>query len=152
VPIVTFVDTPGADPSAGSEQQGVALLIARLSEAILSVPVPVLCVVTGEGGSGGALSFATGDALIAFETSIFSVIGPEGAAEILWKDAGRAPEAARSLKLTARDLRELGIADQVVAGEATAASLRQVVTYHLDRMPFQNGISQRRRQRWRETW
>lgn len=152
VPIVSFVDTPGADPSASSEQQGVARLIARLSEAMLRVPVPVLCVVTGEGGSGGALAFATGDAVIAFETSVFSVIGPEGAAEILWKDAARAPEAARSLKLTAPDLKDLGVADQVVSGEPTATLLRQVVTYHLDRMPFRNGLSQRRRQRWRDTW
>ena len=152
VPIVTFVDTPGADPSAGSEQQGVAHLIARLSEAMLRVEVPVLCLVTGEGGSGGALAFATGDAVVAFETSVFSVIGPEAAAEILWKDATRAPEAARSLKLTAHDLEALGIADQVVRGEPDAASLRQVVTYHLDRMPSHDGLSQRRRQRWRDTW
>jgi len=152
VPVVTLVDTPGADPSARSEKEGIASLIARLTEKILAAPVPILSVVTGEGGSGGALAFAAADVLIAYEHSIFSVIGPEGAAEILWKDASRAPEAARALKLTAHDLGRLGIADQVVAGSPSATSLTQVVTYHLERMPVGDGLSQRRRERWRRTW
>lgn len=152
IPLVTLVDTRGADPSASSEAEGIARLIAQLSQSMLSAPVPILSVVTGEGGSGGALAFATGDVLVAYESSIFSVIGPEGAAEILWRDAHRAPEAAEVLKLTARDLKALGIADQVVAGDPDSSSLRRVVTYHLDRMPAGAGVSQRRRDRWRKTW
>ncbi|MDP9068602.1 MAG: acetyl-CoA carboxylase carboxyltransferase subunit alpha/beta [Actinomycetota bacterium] len=156
LPVVTLVDTPGADPSASSEGEGVAWLIARLTHKMLTASVPVLSIVTGEGGSGGALAFATGDVLVAYEASIFSVIGPEAAAEILWKDPARAPEAARSLRLTSHDLRELGIADAVVAGDPTTASLREVVPYHLDRL---SGVyaddpdpSRRRRARWRNTW
>ena len=99
LPVVTFVDTPGADPSEASEASGVAWGIAELTQTMLRVPVPVLPIVTGEGGSGGALAFAAGDHLVAYEGSIFSVIGPEFAAEILWRDPSRAPEAARSLKL-----------------------------------------------------
>lgn len=152
VPVVTLVDTPGADPSARSEAEGIARLIASLTEQMLAAPVPILSVVTGEGGSGGALAFATADLLVAYETSVFSVIGPEGAAEILWKDPARADEAAHSLKPTAHDLKALGIADQVVAGGPTASSVKQVVTYHLDRMPAGSGDSQRRRDRWRKTW
>ena len=155
LPIVTLVDTAGADPSVDSERQGIAGLIARLSEKMLSADVPILSIVTGEGGSGGALAFATADRLIAYETSYFSVIGPEAAAEILWRDAARAPEAARALKLTAADLLDLGIADHVVPGGPTADSLRRVVTYHLDRLTDEEPAadrSARRRSRWRNTW
>ena len=152
LPLISLVDTRGADPSSASEGQGIAMLIAQLTEKMLSAPVPVLSILTGEGGSGGALSFATADVLLAYETSIFSVIGPEAAAEILWRDASRAPEAARTLKLTAHDLRELGIADGVLAGAPDAASLRRAVTYHLERMPVGDNLSRRRRDRWRKTW
>jgi acyl-CoA carboxylase subunit beta len=153
IPLVTLVDTPGADPSAAAEGQGIASLIARTTQAMLAAPTTVLALVTGEGGSGGALALATGDAVVAFENSIFSVIGPEGAAEILWKDADRAPEAARLLKVGALDLKALGIADSVVAGEPSPESIRQVVTYHLDRIGHPSGDpSPGRRQRWRNTW
>jgi acetyl-CoA carboxylase carboxyl transferase subunit alpha len=91
--------------------------------------------------------------LIAFETAVFSVIAPEGAAEILWKDAGRASEAARLLKIGAHDLETLGIADSVVGGSPSADSVRRVVTYHLDRMGHPSGDpSPERRLRWRNTW
>ena len=152
IPVVTLVDTPGADPSAESEQEGVAGLIARLTEKMLTAPVPLLAIVTGEGGSGGALAFATADRVLAYKTSIFSVIGPEAAAEILWRDASRAPEAARALKLTAHDLRDLGVADGLLAGAPSAESLRRAVTYHLERMPAGDALSRGRRDRWRKTW
>ena len=153
LPVVTIVETTGADPSAGSEAEGIAGLIARLTEKMLQAPVPILSVVTGEGGSGGALAFATADILLASERSVFSVIGPEGAAEILWKDAARAPEAARLLKLTAHDLLDLGIADQVIP--AGVESLKRAVTYHLGRL--HEGHDPReapksRRARWRNSW
>ena len=156
LPVVTFVDTRGADPSAQSEATGVAGAIARLFEGMLAVPVPTLAVVTGEGGSGGALAFAAADRLVAFEDSIFSVIGPEGAAQILWKDSSKAPEAARALKLTAADLRRLRIADHIEPGPLDATNLKGVVTYHLDvltneRQPGTD-VAAARRQRWRKTW
>ncbi len=156
LPLVTLVDTRGADPSASSEAAGIAWEIARLFEAMLTVPVPTLAIVTGEGGSGGALAFATTDRLVAFEDSIFSVIAPEGAAEILWKDTTRAPEAARNLKLTASDLRDLGIADDVEPGPLDAASVKNAVTYHLDLLtsepPRGAELAADRRRRWRKTW
>ncbi len=156
IPVVTLVDTPGADPSASSEEEAVAWLIAKLMEKMLNTSVPVLSIVMGEGGSGGALAFAVGDVVVAYETSVFSVIGPEAAAAILWKDAARAPEAARALKLTSHDLLELGVADSVAAGEPTQESLRAVVTYHLDRLSrARTGAgdpSPARRARWRNTW
>lgn len=155
IPMVSLVDTAGADPSVASEAQGIANLIARLTEKMLTAPISIVAIVTGEGGSGGALAFATADRLLAYETSYFSVIGPEAAAEILWRDAARAPEAARSLKLTAAHLLELGIADAIVAGEPDAASVREVVTYHLGRLaegrPAED-LAVRRRSRWRDTW
>ena len=155
IPVVTLVDTPGADPSVSSESQGMAGLIARLIERMLRAPVPILSIVTGEGGSGGALAFAIADRLLAYESSYFSVIGPEAAAEILWKDATRAAEAARSLKPTAHHLVELGIADGLLPGAPSGDSLKRAVTYHLGRLadghPSQD-LSVRRRSRWRETW
>ncbi|MDQ4142551.1 MAG: acetyl-CoA carboxylase carboxyl transferase subunit beta [Actinomycetota bacterium] len=153
LPVVTFVDTRGADPSGESEAAGVAWEIARLFESLLSAPVPVVSIVTGEGGSGGALAFATGDVLVIYEDSFFSVIGPEGAAQILWRDSERAPEAARLLKVSAHDLHRLRIADQVVAGSPDAESLRRVVAYHLDRVTSgglsQEALADERRRRWR---
>jgi acyl-CoA carboxylase subunit beta len=132
MPVVTIVDTHGADPSSGSESGGIAWAIAELMEAMLSVPVPIVAVVTGEGGSGGALAFAVGDILLAYESSVFSVIAPEGAAEILWRDVGRAEEAARLLKLSAGDLLELGIADGLVRDPVGPETLVGAVAYHLD--------------------
>ena len=147
LPLVTLVDTKGADPSATSEAGGIAWEIARLFEAMLEFPGPVVSVVTGEGGSGGALAFAAADRLVAYRRSIFSVIGPEGAAEILWRDGGRAPEAARALKLTASHLHELGIADEVVDAPFSPESLRYVVATALDATA--EGNSRSRRDRWR---
>ena len=152
IPLVTLIDTRGADPSEKSESAGVASAIAQLFEAMLLAPVPIVCVVTGEGGSGGALAFATGDVLAAYAGSFFSVIGPEGAAQILWRNTERAPEAARALKLSAPDLARLGIADEVVAEPLTDQSLRQVVAYHLDQLGNsapREQLARRRQSRWR---
>ncbi len=152
LPVVTLVDTRGADPSEDSEAGGVAWEIARLFEAMLTTSSPILSVVTGEGGSGGALAFAAGDVLVAYAHSFFSVIGPEGAAQILWRDAGRASEAARLLKVTAHDLKRLGIADAVIAEPLDARSLRGVVAYHLERASNagpRGERAERRRRRWR---
>jgi acetyl-CoA carboxylase carboxyl transferase subunit beta len=146
IPVITLVDTRGADPSAPSEAGGIAWEIARLFEAMLRAPVPILSFVTGEGGSGGALAFATSDKLIAFDRSIFSVIGPEGAAEILWRDGARASEAAAALRLTATDLLNLGIADEVVPGTATPEAIRYAIAAQLNDV---TGDGAARRRRWR---
>ena len=147
IPIVTLVDTRGADPSAGSEAGGIAWEIARLFEAMLRVAVPTLSLVTGEGGSGGALAFAAADRLVAYERSIFSVSGPEGAAEILWRDALRAPDAARALKLTGADLKDLDIADDVMSGGASIDSIKYLVADTFARDTA--GDAPHRRARWR---
>jgi acyl-CoA carboxylase subunit beta len=154
LPVVTLIDTRGADPSDGSESGGVAWEIAALTSEMLASSVPVLSVVTGEGGSGGALAFAVGDLLVAFRSSIFSVIGPEAAAEILWRDARRAPEAARLLKPSAGSLLRLGIADALIDAPVNADTLRAAVAYHLDLLSADDiGAGERaarRRKRWRD--
>lgn len=149
IPVITLVDTRGADPSAESEAGGIAWQIARLFEAMLRLPVPVVSIVTGEGGSGGALAFAAGDRLIAFRRSVFSVIGSEGAAEILWRDAGRVQEAATALRLTASDLSDLGIADEIVPGAASRDALRHSIATSVDALAGAADPSPARRQRWR---
>ncbi|MGH2748352.1 MAG: carboxyl transferase domain-containing protein [Actinomycetota bacterium] len=145
--IVTLVDTPGANPSEGSEARGVAWEIGRLFEAILNARCPVLSVVTGEGGSGGALALAVGDRLLSYEDAIFSVIAPESAAEILWRNGERAPDAARDLRVTAGDLKRLGVADEVIPAPLTPDSLRRALAYHLGRLDGAGPTARKRR--WR---
>lgn len=113
-PILTFVDTPGAYPGMDAEDRGQAEAIAYNIREIARIDTPIIVTVTGEGGSGGALAIAIGDEILMMENAIYSVISPEGCAAILYKDAGRAEEAARALKLTARDLLGLGLVDHVV--------------------------------------
>lgn len=149
LPVVTLVDTPGADPSEPSEAGGIAWEIAALFDDMLSAGIPVVSIVLGEGGSGGALAFATADVLLAYQDAIFSVIGPEAAAAILWRDKDRAPEAARALKLTAADLVELGIADGLLAAPVSATSMADAVAYHLDRTTGPGDRGAARRERWR---
>ena len=153
LPVVTLVDTPGANPSETSENAGIASEIARLIEAMLRVDVVVLCVVTGEGGSGGALAFAVGDRILAYAGSAFSVIAPESAAEILWRDSRRAREAADVLKLSSFELVRLGIADEVVAEPLTSDSLASTVAYHLHSLTSMRGpgsdLVAARLERWR---
>ena len=113
-PIVTFVDTPGAYPGVGAEERGQAEAIARNLFEMARLPVPILTFVTGEGGSGGALAIAVGDRVIMLENSIYSVISPEGCAAILWKDRAKAEQAAAAMRITAKEVRELGCVDQVL--------------------------------------
>ena len=114
MPVVTLIDTRGADPLPSSEGHGVAAAIAQTFQAMLACPSPTLAVVVGEGGSGGALAMGVADRVLAWENAVFSVIAPEGAATILYRDASRAPELAERLGITAEDLVALGIADTVV--------------------------------------
>ena len=114
LPVVTLVDTPGAYPGVQAEERGQSAAVAEIISASSRLTVPLVSVVTGEGGSGGALALATGDRLLVLENAFFSVISPEGCASILWRTAQAAPEAAAALRLTAGDLYELGVADEIV--------------------------------------
>lgn len=114
LPVVTLVDTPGAYPGKGAEERGQSEAIARSTEKCLQLGVPMVSVVIGEGGSGGAVAFATANRVAMLEHSIYSVISPEGCASILWKDAEKMREAAEALRLTAQDLHELGVIDQII--------------------------------------
>ena len=115
LPIVTFVDTKGADPTMGSEERAQSEAIAACLYEFTMSPVPIVATVIGEGGSGGALALSIADRIFMLEHSYYSVASPEGCAAILWSDAGKAEEAAAHLKLTAQDLRELGIVDEVLS-------------------------------------
>jgi acetyl-CoA carboxylase carboxyl transferase subunit alpha len=115
LPILTFVDTAGAFPGIDAEARGQAEAIARSIEACLEAPVPLVATIVGEGGSGGAIALAAGDRVLMLEHAVYSVISPEGCASILWRDAAQAATAAEALRLTAEDLRRLGLVDAVIA-------------------------------------
>ena len=121
LPVVTFVDTPGAYPGKEAEERGQAEAIAKSLEFFSRLRTPVVVVVTGEGGSGGALAIAVGDRILMMENAVYSVISPEGCAGILWRDGTKAPEAAEALKITAPDLLKLGAIDEVVKEPAGGA-------------------------------
>ncbi|WP_373355722.1 acetyl-CoA carboxylase carboxyltransferase subunit alpha [Pseudoroseicyclus sp. CXY001] len=114
LPVITLVDTPGAFPGKGAEERGQSEAIARATQRCLRLGVPMVSVVIGEGGSGGAVGIATANKVLMLEHSIYSVISPEGCASILWKDAEKMREAAEALRLTAQDLEQLGVIDKVV--------------------------------------
>lgn len=127
LPIVTLVDTAGAYPGRGAEERGQSEAIARSTEKCLQVKVPLVSIVIGEGGSGGAVAFAGANRVAMLEHSIFSVITPEGCASILWRDANKMREAAEAMRLTAQDLEKLGIADLVIS-EPTGGAQRDRAT------------------------
>ena len=140
LPIVTLINTPGAFPGIGAEERGQSAAIAENIRDMSMLKVPVICLVIGEGGSGGALGIGVGDRVLVLENSYYSVISPEGCAAILWKDGAKAPEAADRLKLTAQPLKELGIVDEIIeepAGgahrhpQATADAVKSVILRHL---------------------
>jgi acetyl-CoA carboxylase carboxyl transferase subunit alpha len=143
LPIVTIVDVPGAHPGPESEERGIAEAIARSIGLMSRLRTPIVAIITGEGGSGGALANAVGDTVIALENAVYSVISPEGCAAILWRTAEEAPTAALAMKMSAQDQLELGVIDRVVAepGEGahadkreTARRLRSVIIAELDRL------------------
>jgi acetyl-CoA carboxylase carboxyl transferase subunit alpha len=113
-PLFSFIDTPGAYPGKGAEERGQAEAIATNLKEMSRLSVPIIVTVTGEGGSGGALAIGVGDRVNMLEHSIYSVISPEGCAAILWSDAAKAPDAARAMRITAGDLKELGVVDEVI--------------------------------------
>jgi len=114
LPVVTLVDTSGAFPGVQAEERGQAEAIARSTEACLALGVPMISAVVGEGGSGGAIALAAGNKVLMFEHAVYSVISPEGCASILWRTADKAPEAAEAMKVTAQDLKGLGVIDTIV--------------------------------------
>ena len=114
LPVVTFIDTPGAYPGIGAEERGQAEAIAYNLREMATLQIPIIIFVIGEGGSGGALGIGVGDKIYVLENAYYSVISPEGCAAILWKERARSPDAAKSLKLTAKDLLEMGIIDGII--------------------------------------
>ena len=146
VPVVTFVDTPGAYPGDTAEARGQAEAIAKSLEFFAALKVPVVVVVTGEGGSGGALAIAVGDRVLMLENAVYSVISPEGCAGILWRDGAKAPEAAEALKITAQDLKRLGVIDEIVPEKNLMANLRRSIVSalkELSAMPVQELLDRR---------
>jgi acetyl-CoA carboxylase carboxyl transferase subunit alpha len=140
LPIITLVDTPGAFPGIGAEERGQAEAIARNLRDMSRLSVPIIVTITGEGGSGGALGIAVGDRILMLEFSIYSVISPEGCAAILWSDGTRGADAAEALKLTAGDIKELEVIDEIVKEplggahrdhKTTATNLHEALTRHL---------------------
>jgi len=114
MPVITFVDTPGAFPGIGAEERGQAEAIARNLREMAALTVPIIVVITGEGGSGGALAIAVGDRVLMLEYSVYAVISPEGCAAILWSDGTKGAQAAEALKLTANDIKELEVIDEII--------------------------------------
>lgn len=114
-PIVTFIDTPGAYPGMGAEERGQGEAIARNLMEMARLKVPIICIIIGEGSSGGALAIGVGDKVVMMENAVYSILSPEGFASILYKDANKAKEAAQNMKMTAKDLKKLGIIDEIIA-------------------------------------
>lgn len=142
-PVVTLIDTPGAYPGIGAEERGQAEAIARNLREMAALRVPTVAVVIGEGGSGGALAIGVADRVLMLENSVYSVISPEGCAAILWKDGAQREKAARAMKMTAEDLIELGVVDDVIAEpaggahsdwEATGARLKEALVKQLGQL------------------
>ncbi|MCH8348394.1 MAG: acetyl-CoA carboxylase carboxyltransferase subunit alpha, partial [Proteobacteria bacterium] len=141
LPVITLVDTSGAYPGIGAEERGQAEAIARSVETCLNISVPLISCIVGEGGSGGALALAVGNKILMFQHAIYSVISPEGCASILWRTADKAKDAARALKITAGDLIEMKIIDEIIPEplggahrdpEAAFATLDQAIKRALD--------------------
>ena len=130
LPVISLVDTAGAYPGVGAEERGQAEAIARSTDACLSLSTPNVAVIVGEGGSGGAIALATCNRVMMLENAIYSVISPEGAASILWRDAARAKDAASTMKITAQDLLKLGVIDEIIAEPVGGAHREPVQTIH----------------------
>ena len=157
LPVVTFVDVPGAHPGPESEERGIAEAIARSVGLMTRLRTPIVSVITGEGGSGGAIAIAVGDVVLALENAVYAVISPEGCASILWRTTDEAPTAALAMKMTARDQQLLGVVDEVIAEpgdgahaepEETAQRLKVAIVRQLDRLtaiPLDTLVEQRYR-------
>jgi acetyl-CoA carboxylase carboxyl transferase subunit alpha len=160
LPVITFVDTAGAYPGLGAEERGQAEAIAVNLLEMSRLEVPIVTVIIGEGGSGGALAIAVSDVVLMFENAIYSVISPEGCASILWRDGKKAPQAAEALRLTAPDLEKLGVIDGILPeplggahrdANGAAATLGVELARHLDALGgvLPSELTDRRLQRFR---
>ncbi len=158
VPAVAFVDTQGAYPGIGAEERGISEAIARNLKTMLSLHSPFVAVITGEGGSGGALGIAVADVVLILEHAFYSVITPEGCASILWSDSSKAPQAAEALKFTSSDLIQLGVVEEIIPEpeggahrdpEAARRTVREVVLRHLARLKAMDPEDRLRRRRER---
>lgn len=147
-PIFTFIDTTGAYPGLGAEERGQAEAIARNLREMARVQVPIITTITGEGGSGGALALAVSDRIFMMENSVYSVISPEGCASIVWKDSGKKELAAQALRITAPDLKEMGIIDEIISEpdggahndyDASATMVGEVLARHFGELKKQSG-------------
>ena len=143
IPIITLVDTPGAYPGIGAEERGQSEAIATNLYKCATLPVPIIVTIIGEGGSGGALAIAVGDRILMLENAIYSVISPEGCASILWRDSSKNKEAAEALKLTAQDLSNFKIIDEIVPEpiggahmdfEHTAKNIKKAILRNLEEL------------------
>jgi len=161
LPILTFIDTPGAYPGVAAEEQGQGEAIARNLREMFMLEVPVIATVIGEGGSGGALAIGVGNRILMLEHSVYAVASPEACAAILWKDAGKRALAAEALKITAKDLQHLGIVDEIVPEPiggahrdplATAETLKKVIQKHLQELQKLSGreLREQRYQKYRQ--
>ncbi|MBK3332995.1 acetyl-CoA carboxylase carboxyltransferase subunit alpha [Persephonella atlantica] len=139
-PVITFIDTPGAYPGIGAEERGQSQAIAESIMTMGGLKVPIVCTVIGEGGSGGALALGVGDRILMLENAVYSVISPEGCAAILFKSQEKAPEAAESLKITAKDLKELGVIDCIVPEPLGGAHLQPKKMYKLLKRALRNSL------------
>ncbi|KQM28375.1 MULTISPECIES: acetyl-CoA carboxylase carboxyltransferase subunit alpha [unclassified Sphingomonas] len=156
LPVVTLVDTSGAFPGIQAEERGQAEAIARSTEAALNLGVPMVSAILGEGGSGGAIALAAGNKVLMMEHAVYSVISPEGCASILWRTADKAPEAAEAMRVTAQDLKALGVIDRIVAEPlgaahrdpaAAIAALGDAIDGELNALSAQDGAALRQSRR-----
>jgi acetyl-CoA carboxylase carboxyl transferase subunit alpha len=156
LPVVTLVDTSGAFPGIQAEERGQAEAIARSTEAALNLGVPMVSAILGEGGSGGAIALAAGNRVLMMEHAVYSVISPEGCASILWRTADKAPEAAEAMRVTAQDLKSLGVIDRIVAEPlgaahrdpaAAIAGLGDAIDGELNTLSAQDGAALRQSRR-----
>lgn len=147
LPLITFVDTPGAFPGVEAEARGQAEAIAKCIETSLNLNVPIVSVITGEGGSGGALAVATADKVLMLEHSIYSVISPEGCAAILWKDSASAPQAAEALKLTAQHLQDLKVIDGIIKEPVGGAHRDHALTFKRTAKAVQDALQSLKRRK-----
>jgi acetyl-CoA carboxylase carboxyl transferase subunit alpha len=155
MPVICIIDTPGAYPGIGAEERGISEAIATNLREMASLKTPIIAAVIGEGGSGGALGIGVANVVVMLENAYYSVISPEGAAAILWRDAAKAPQAAEALKITAQHLLQLGVIDEIVPEplggahrdyETTAKELKKVIKKHLtslSSLPKEDLIEQR---------
>jgi acetyl-CoA carboxylase carboxyl transferase subunit alpha len=140
IPVLTFVDTPGAYPGIGAEERGQSEAIGRSLYVMAELKVPIICTVIGEGGSGGALALAVGDVVMMLQYAIYSVISPEGCASILWKSADKAPEAAETLGITANRLKTLGLIDKIINEPLGGAHRDHAAMAQLLKKPLQDAL------------